>query len=296
MLRTVLLATDLSARCDRALERAVALVGERRARLVILHVFAEFEESNFTYGRHVPPEWRAPADAVQIATEHVRQGLYADATEIVEQATVLVAAGEPADAIERVAVVQNVDLVVTGIAREGPFASTPVVVGRTVARLLRRLAIPILIVRSRPRGPYDHVAVMSDFSEASAHALRAALRLFPDQTVPVLHAFEAPHSGTLDDLPRRVDDLKQTHEAELAGFVTATIPSADDAGRLTRSAEYGQPRQLVREWVRDRRADLVVLGTGSHGAMREAPIGSTAKSILQSLPCDALLVRAPAMV
>jgi len=68
---------------------------------------------------------------------------------------------------------------------------------------------------------------------------------------------------------------------------------AEARQRLVTFVEQGHPVQLVREYVRDKGADLVVLGTHGRGAMLEALVGSTAKSILSSLPCDALVVRAP---
>jgi universal stress protein family protein len=56
--------------------------------------------------------------------------------------------------------------------------------------------------------------------------------------------------------------------------------------------EPGGAAQLVRDYVHDRGADLVVLRTHGRGAVLEALLGSTAKSTL-SLPCDALVVRGP---
>jgi nucleotide-binding universal stress UspA family protein len=293
VLRNVLLATDLSARGDRALARAVAIAAERQAHLTVLHVFEELDEANLTYGKPRAPSWRAPPDALQIAELRVREGLQADLGNAIEQATVLIEEGEPADVIERVSASHGVDLIVTGIAREGIFASRPVVLGRTVERLLRRVSTPILIVRNRPRASYRHILVMTDFSEPSAYSLQVALSFFPQQTLHLLHAFAVPYAGAMPELHRQAQSFKQTHEIELAGFLRSMVLPEEARRRLAPLVEMGEPARLVREYVRDRAADLVVLGTHGRGAVLEALLGSTAKSILTSLPCDALIVRAP---
>jgi nucleotide-binding universal stress UspA family protein len=292
-LRNVLLATDLSARGDRALDRAVAIAVDRQAHLTVLHVFEEFDESDLTYGRHRTPSWRAPPDALQTAKLRIREGLQAELGDAIEQATVLIEEGEPAEVIERVSTSEGIDLIVTGIAREGLFASRPVILGRTVERLLRRVSAPILIVRNRPRAPYRHILITTDFSEPSAHALQVALSFFPNQILHLLHAFQVPYASAMPDLQRQAEGFKQTHEIELAGFLASMVLPAEARQRLVTLVELGQPAQLVREYVRDHGADLVVLGTHGRGAVLEALLGSTAKSILSSLPCDALIVRAP---
>ena len=137
-LRKVLLATDLSARGDRALERAVAIAMDRQAHLTVLHAFEELNDSSLTYGVSRAPSWRAPADAGEVAKRRIRDGLRAELGDAIEQATVLIEEGEPAEVIERAITSLGIDLVVTGIAREGLFASRPVILGKTVERLLRR--------------------------------------------------------------------------------------------------------------------------------------------------------------
>lgn len=292
-IRKILLATDLSARGDRALGRAVALASERQAHLTVLHAFQEFNESTLTYDAQIEPSWRAPPDAVSIAKLRIREGLAAELGDVIEQASIVIEEGDPADVIERVCLSQGIDLIVTGIAREGPFASQPVILGRTVERLLRRVSVPILIVRNRPRSAYHHVLVTTDFSEPSAYALQVALSFFSDQTLHLLHAFDIPRPGGQPDLQQHVDSFRQTHEIELHQFLSSMVLPEDARRRLVPHIEWGRPGQLVREYVRDQGADLVVLGTKGRGAVLEALIGSTAKSILSSLPCDALVVRAP---
>jgi len=293
VIRKVLLATDLSARGDRALERAVAIARDTRAHLYILHAYEEFEESSLTYGSHLTPSWRAPLDAVEIAKARIREGLRADLGDAVENATVLVMEGDPAELIEEVVARENIDLLVTGIAREGVFAKRPVILGRTVEKLLRRVGIPILIVRNRPRTPYQNILVTTDFSDASANALQVALSLFPNQTLHLLHAFDVPYAASSSDLRLQIESFKYARDTDLAGFVTATVLPEDARQRLVRLVEYGNPAQLVRDYVRDRGGDLVVLGTRGRGAVLETLLGSTAKDILETLPCDALVVRGP---
>lgn len=291
--RRILLATDLSARGDRALERAVELSQESGAELVILHVYEEFDESSLTYGSRALPSWSRPTNAVNVMKQRIRRALRADVGDAIEKATVLVEEGHPAEVIESVAAARQVDLVVTGIAREGPFSSRPVVLGKTVEQLLRKSSLPILVVLNRPRGPYDHVVVATDFSRPSAHALQMALRFFPGQKLFLLHAFDVPYENQVEDAARHAAQLREGTAEEMSRFFESVFLPPQDRHRLVPILEPGQPRQIVREYVQMHGADLVVLGTQGRGALMEALIGSTAKSILASLPCDALIVRGP---
>jgi nucleotide-binding universal stress UspA family protein len=135
--------------------------------------------------------------------------------------------------------------------------------------------------------------VTTDFSAPSAHALEVALSFFPHQTVYLLHAFQLAGSGVLYDPHRQVDGFRQTHVIELERFLASMSLPEEARRRLVTLVELGQPARLVREYVRDRGADLVVVGTHGRGAMLQALVGSTTKSILSTLPCDALVIRAP---
>lgn len=288
--RTVLLATDLSARGDRALERAVAIAESQGAHLMIVHVFEELDESTLSYGRRAAPAWQRPPDVVAIAKQRIRQGLRTDLGDTVERATLLIEEGDPAEVIERIVASEHVDLVITGIARERLFASRPVILGKTVEQLLRRLPVPILVVRNRARSAYQHIVVTTDFSDPSGRALQVALRFFPTQTLHLLHASEAPYSTLVSDSGRHAESYREVRAAELKTFLASIFMPEEDRKRIVALIEPGSPQQLVREYVQMHGADLVVLGTRGRGAVVEAILGSTAKSILSSLPCDALVV------
>jgi nucleotide-binding universal stress UspA family protein len=292
-LRKILLATDLSARGDRALERAVALATERDAQLLIVHVFEELDEATSSYRARGAPSWQRPPDAVAVAKLRVRQALRADLGDAIDRATLRIEEGDPAEVIERIAVSEGADLVITGIAREGPFASRPVILGKTVEQLLRRLPVPVLVVMNRARAEYRHVIVATDFSATSGHALQVALRLFPSQPIHLLHASEAPYSTLVADQDRHAEAFVEAHARDLADFLNSVFMPEEDRRRIVPSIEPGAPQRIVREYVNARGADLVVLGTRGRGPMLEALLGSSAKSILASMPCDALVVGGP---
>jgi len=282
--KSILLATDLSARCDRALDRAVALSQLWQAKLVVLHVLEDMRDED------TDPailSWRRPPDPAGAA----EQQLLADIGPAAKTADVVIDRGDPAEAILRQAEMRGCDLIVTGIARDellGRF-----VLGTTVDRLLRRSNVPVLVVKKRARQPYHHVAVATDFSEASRHALETAARLFPEQMLTIFHAYDPPMSGLTADPATYRREYRQIAEMQYEAFLK-TVPSGDAIRRRAHAfIEFGTPAHLIREGVRDMNIDVVALGTQGRSALSEALVGSIAKQIMAELPCDALMVREP---
>ncbi len=91
--RKILLATDLSARCDRALCRAAMLAAQWRSSLIVLHVVEDRDVSiPNTAGL---PSWRRPPDPLDIARKH----LLADVDALPARPTVRIAEGNPVETI-----------------------------------------------------------------------------------------------------------------------------------------------------------------------------------------------------
>jgi nucleotide-binding universal stress UspA family protein len=277
--RAILLATDLSARGDRALDRAAQLAKEWDARLVVVHVVEASNRDEDVVDRAVPE------DPVRL----VRRQLIRDVGEVAETATLVIEAGQPAEGIIRTAEREGCDLIILGIARDellGRYA-----LGTTVDRLLRGTPLPLLIVTTRPRGAYAHVVVASDFSEPSRHALETAMQLFPDRRLTLFHAFD-PHGSLIPDGSADRRDARAAAIADAVRFIAAT-PRANDTPEPDLFVERGEPASLLRTYAREGETDLVVLGSHGRSAIREIFVGSVAKRILDRLPCDALVVREP---
>lgn len=283
--RKILLATDLSARCDRALDRAISLVGQWQAQLVVLHALEEAYPDVSDVEQM--PSWRRPPDPLLVA----RRQLLSDVGEVMEKATILIDRGDPVEAIMHAAEVDGCDLIVVGVARDELFGRFTL--GRTVDRLLRRSRIPVLVVKDRPRGPYRNIVVATDFSDSSRHALDAAAHFFPEQRLTLFHAFDTPMSGLAAGTASYREEYRKAAVEDCEAFLQNVQAPTGKWPRPHVLIEYGTPANLLRAYARDKNLDLVVLGTHGRGALFEILIGSIAKQIMDNLPCDALVVREP---
>lgn len=278
--RRILLATDLSCRCDRALDRAVQLAMQWGAKLHVLHVLDRPEPDDL-------PSWRRgrPVEAV-LAERQIRAAMEGRqvATEVILEH------GDPAETILRQADALGCDLLVTGIARAGTLARA--VLGTTVERVVHRLPMPVLVVKTRPHRPYAEVLVASDFSASSRHALQHAMRLFPAAHMVLLHAYRVPFEGFLRKEANR-DAFLGEAQSVCASFLDGLAAPREAVARLECLIEYGSPDEIIGAYAWDRQVDLAIMGTHGAGGAFDRLVGSTAERLVASLPCDVMVVREP---
>ncbi len=278
--RRILLATDLSCRCDRAQDRAALLAEQWGAKLIVLHVLEGSEPSDL-------PSWRRSlGTAAEIAERRIRADLEGRAVDW----EVVLERGDPAEAILRQATERECGLVVTGLARDEMFG--PVVLGSAVDWLVRRAPMPVLVVKNRPHRPYTELVVATDFSEPSRHALECALGLFPEARLTLFHAYRVPFAGFLGREAHQ-DEFHATAAAECAAFLSRVQAPPAALAQMRNLIEYGSPDELISTYVRDRPVDLVVLGTQGRSGLSGFLVGSTAERLLSYLPCDVMMVRGP---
>lgn len=287
---TILLATDLSARCDRALDRAVQLARQWKARLVAVTVVDPGTLSETRVRAAPPPSWGGDGDGPVART--LRQ-LRRDAAATDVDIVVRVEEGRVNETLARVAAEEGAGLIVTGIARSESLGRT--VLGSTVDWLARHATVPVLVVRDRTRGAYRNIVLASDFSPSARLALERAAGLFAGVPMTVFNAFEVPFLGMMD--PKAQSAIAQGREAatrEGQDFLAAATldPAPREAIRL--HVEHGEPVRLTYEYARDHEADLIVLGTHGRSALFDILIGSIARRILETAATDILLVRNPA--
>lgn len=275
----IVLATDLSARCDRALDRSAQLAMQWHAKLVALNVLDPVALPDQALA------WAGGASDDELM-QMARQELARDLAGLKVQAQPrIVRSNDPAEAIAQAALATRAGLVVTGVARNEPLGRF--LLGSTVERLARVLQPPLLVVRDRAHAPYRRVLVATDFSAAARQALQTAARLFPAADLRVYHAHAAPLSG-LGDADFQAQAPQAVHQACAAFVVQSQLaPSVT----LQTVVERGAVASTLPRYVRAQQIDLVVVGAKGGSALRDLLPGNTAAELLQWLPCDTLLVR-----
>ncbi|KWT82847.1 hypothetical protein WDL1CHR_06350 [Variovorax sp. WDL1] len=282
--KRIFVATDLSARCDRALARAAQLAKAWRSELIVAHVVDATEIARRDQLTSSAPSWRRPESWSQTLERTLSADL--EAEEITATSKIVI--GSPAEAVQQAVTGDRAGLVVLGIAKDARMDR--IQLGSTVDALVRHSRVPVLNVRGRARAAYRHVVVATDFSEPSMHALRLAARWFEGARLTLFHAY-MPAGSPLTTGPAADDSWRAVVTQQCAErLVESALPGPIEAG-LRRVIERGQPEALLPDYVASAGVDLVVLGSQGRSGLARALLGSTAENLLHTLDCDTLVVR-----
>ncbi|MDO5609972.1 MAG: universal stress protein [Pseudomonadota bacterium] len=288
--KAILLATDLSARSDRAHDRALQLAEHWRAKLVMLVVLPQ--ESSFSKPNHFrkddEDDCELPTQA-ELVEERVRNQLPESAIKIdirVEEAAHI------GETVLRVAEETGCELIITGIARSD--AMQRVALGSTVVWLSRHSRIPTLVVQRRPQGAYRRVGVASDLSDAAAGALRVAAQWFDDADSRVLlHGYDLllrELAGNNEVRNAAIEQAASEADKALREWRDLALPKAQSPHWQLRT-ELCNPIRLLRQVSEAENLDLAVIATHGRSHLVDVLIGSVAKRLLETSITDTLIVR-----
>jgi nucleotide-binding universal stress UspA family protein len=274
----IVAATDLTARSERALGRALRLRNRFDAQLTVLHVVEE-ELPEAIAKRRV-------ADAREVIATQLRSRVPGASLEAV---TVEIVVGVGYAAIIRRAIELEAGLTVLGSHRESPWRD--LFLGSTIERVLRRGDTPILTVRDEPGSDYGRVLVAVDFSVYSRRALEFADRLVPEGEFLVLHAYDLPFAGFLTDVHTRHINLLEGEIREQMAALLQVLPAGRRSNVIS-EVRLGEAVPVVEAAAAEFRPDLLVVGTHGRTGVAHAILGSIAERLLRRPRCDVLAVRA----
>jgi len=267
--KAVLATTDLSARSDRAVDRASQLAEEWEVPLKLVHVIEA--GSRFV----------SRPDGAKAAVRTVLP----DPTAKVE---ILLPTGTAPHAICEAAQQSACGLIVTGVARNDHLGDS--IMGTTVDHVIRHATPPVLVVKRRPHDPYRSIIVATDFSDYSMAALQTACSLFPDAIIRLITAYHVPFEGWLDFEGSR-EEMRDFVQKQMDAFIDKSEIPDTVRERLLPDLSYGSASTAIADAVDRFETDLLIMGTHGRGAAARALIGSTASYLLRSVPVDTLMVR-----
>ena len=141
------------------------------------------------------------------------------------------------------------------------------------------------------------VLVPTDFSEASASALAYGLALARSfgASLHVLHTVEEPLAQGWNGigLPA-LPELREQVLADARRQLEEAVPALERDRQATELVtRLGDPCREIVQFAKERRVDLIVLGTHGRSGVSHLLLGSVAEKVVRLAPCPVLTVRRP---
>lgn len=272
-MKSILVASDLSERSDRAVRRAIRLARDHGAVCHVLHVVDDDLPGDLAV------RWREDA-----GTELARliSGLDTDGVEVSREVRI----GDPLKVIPEAAFERAADLVVLGLHRPRAFLDR--LRETTMERVVRLLRAPVLLVRSPAAHDYRSVLAPVSFSPACTAASRAVRALAPEATIHAFHAIHLPYSGLTGEKPGGPMARALIAEAEAArdAWLAQDGPdlAADRIALVT-----GALNRVMADQLAGLRPDLVAIGANTRFALAPHLLGSFAADLVRDPPTDLLI-------
>jgi len=257
-LTNILVATDLGAAGDQAIEAGREWARRHGARLAVVHVLPErggHDEANTALAKLLP------------------------------DADIRVVEGHAADRILDVAIETSADLIVLG-GREASGARW--VFGSVAEKIVARAQVPVLVARPERPGA---ILAATDFSEPSLPAVRAAQDVARRSGAPVIIMHCIERASGVDAISMLGNPLGADRDAvEAARERLREICNAspdDDSGKVV----VGDPAASILRLSEDLPASLVVVASQGRTGLSRLLVGSVAAKVAREAQCSVLVVR-----
>ncbi|MNZ33549.1 putative universal stress protein [compost metagenome] len=281
-MKSLMVATDLSVRSEKALLRAAALAKRFACPWCVVYVVDEDQPAAMVEQEAIQVKMLLEARLVELT------GLSGSAPKIA------VEKGDPNHKINQIAKEKGCDLLVMGAHRKSVLRD--IFVGTTVERVLRASELPVLVVSQPPTGEYRDLLLALDTSPTSAHAVRTAaqLGLLEGACKRSVCAFSPMAKGMMEYagvIEEKIDEFVSSETRKAVDDLKAFLRDEQLEEHIDEQlVAVGLPSSVLQRMVDKHRPDLLVMGTRGMGGVKRALIGSVADYALRELDCDILVV------
>ncbi|OIP31170.1 MAG: hypothetical protein AUK47_23075 [Deltaproteobacteria bacterium CG2_30_63_29] len=284
-LEKILVAVDLSESAWSAAMVATSLTVKLKAKLIVLHV-DEIRSYGFL-GSDALSEYMVK---MELARAKWMERLDAVLSELEVDYEILSASGVAHKEILRIAEANDVDLVVCG--RFGALGVRRFFIGSTSKRLVRKSAVPVLVVphvEEQPMfetpPPLRHLMATSDFSEDSERGVRWAYQLSRalECSLQLFHAADIPPAAIVPGEPPywipkiAIEELEQRSLVRLKEFVEAE--KFDSVSYRCQASTV--VAETIAEAAEAQNIDILVVPSHSRGVVEAFFVGSTTLRVLR---------------
>jgi nucleotide-binding universal stress UspA family protein len=284
----ILCPTDFSDFSAKAFAYAAALASRFEARLRVLHVLPGVVIA--TGGPYFPA-----TREMHDRAEDALQSFVAPACQAGVQVATELREGDAWREIQARAAELPADLIVMGTHGRSGFEH--LLLGSVAEKVLRRASCPVLTVCHdedrtwREPALFRRILCAADLSESTPLAIAFALSLAAEQQaeLTLLHVLEGVqlYAATPEYASLR-RDLEESARRQLEAAVAT---AARDWCTVRHCVTVGRAHREIVNVAREQKADLIVMGTQSHGPMTRLFFGSTSHHVVREAGCPVLTVR-----
>lgn len=276
-MKTLLVASDLSPRSDRAVARAFVLARAMDARLIVVDVL---------------PATASEAEAVDLRDRLHRFCLSIKGAEQVNFVT-RTPQGDTVAALLALARTENAEMVILGLHEQRALLDG--LRGTTMEHLLQDSHLPVLLVHDPADHPYDNLLAAVDFRPSCGTALRVGRKLLEGNRIRMLHAVHIPYQATVGagaagEPPVFVDPtpfLKAAQDEARAWMAREGFDAPPEVTVVEGAVEH-----QLRHAAAAERPDLITMGAHIGTGPIDRLLGSAVADLMREPPCDLLVVRA----
>ena len=316
--KNILLVTDGVHTQDTALQRAVSLAEHNQADLTIIHAL------------NLP---RVPSLSLPGAksSDRLKNDIINNRQDQLEK----IAASGPANVNIRSRVIEDAifPAIIQEVLRSGydlimksaeeTSSRRDRIFGSTDMRLLRKCPCPVWIMKSNEKLKYQRIFAAVDVGDDDSNAeittslnrqileMASSLALSESSELHIVHAWTAWFESWLDpppfgfienngDVTEWVEQLRVADETKVKDLMKALTENIgeDSMGYLMPEVHIvkGEADQVILRLAREKKADLIVMGTIARTGIPGLIIGNTAESILNKIGCSVLVVKPPGFI
>ncbi len=289
---SIMVATDMSDFAAMAEDRAAMLCKQlQKERLDIINVQDLSVIDMLT---------RAMKSSADLAEKALREGVTGDLQARAQRlestygikCEPMVRFGKAATEIVQETVARKTGLLVVGA--HGEYPNSHEYLGNVPGKLLQVSPASVLVVRNKPVHAYDKIMIAIDFTEISRYQALQALELATPKTeIVFIHAYEVPNEGIMRYanvsqglLHEFRSDIRIKAGAEMQAF----IADLKITNHVTSVIQLGVPHTVIKEHVRTRNPDLLVMGKLGRSRIEEFILGSTSRNTIYETRCDIMIV------
>jgi nucleotide-binding universal stress UspA family protein len=298
-IKRILCPVDFSDFSRHALDEAIAIAHLYDACVTALHVFPEAIAADPFAGLPEFQPFRLTDRHRAHLLEHLKTFATSEGAES-RRMDFAIREGVDIDAeILEAAEQMKPDLIVMGTHGRSGFQH--LMLGSVAEKVLHKARCPVLTVPRKapdtvPAGPVAFTRILCgfDFSECSLTALEYATSLASQSgahldvlsVVQLLPMYEMTGAVPLY-YPGLLDELK----ADIGKQLDQVVATAASGIPVEQFVTTGTPRREIVRVATERKAELVVLGAHSHGAIDHMFFGSTTNHVVRQARCPVLTVR-----